>query len=155
WRARHTRCGATTAGSPFRVGLSAWRQKPWWHGWCAPNCSRADCSMGVSMTLSGVFRVASEVAWNRRAHGVSYRAQSREFQRFNRAIGSDRGEFLRYWLWDQERPLGERLAFLSNRERIPAEPLMNPREGSHQIRDKAWATAQLESAGLGASGTLA
>src|SRR5690606_6654868 len=30
-----------------------------------------------------------------------------------------------------------------------------PREGSHQIRDKAWATAQLESAGLGASGTLA
>jgi hypothetical protein len=66
-----------------------------------------------------------------------------------------RGEFLRYWLWDVRRPLHERMAFISSREKVAAEPLMNPPAAARQLRDKAWATAQLTAADVPTGEVLA
>lgn len=105
--------------------------------------------------LAGAIRVLSEVRAIRRDHGISYRTQWREYRRFARETGMVRAEFLRYWLWDVRRPLHQRMAFISSREKVPAEPLMNPPAAAHQVRDKGWATAQLDAAGVPTSEVLA
>ncbi|HRP07805.1 MAG TPA: sugar-transfer associated ATP-grasp domain-containing protein [Gemmatimonadales bacterium] len=107
------------------------------------------------MSVQGVRRFASDIAWVRRERGVGFRAQWREFRRFQAGTGITRGEFLRYWLWDVDRPIGQRMAIMSRRERLAAEQLMNPVEHRPLLQNKNWVDARLQAAGLRTSTTLA
>jgi hypothetical protein len=105
--------------------------------------------------LNGALRVAREVLAIRREHGISLATQWREYRRFARETGMVRGEFLRYWLWDVRRPLHERMAFISRRERVAAERRMNPLSAGVRVSEKVVATARLDAAGVPTADVLA
>ena len=104
--------------------------------------------MGLATKLGGLRRLVRSTSTIRRAHGIGYRTQWTEFRYFNRAIAINRAEFIGYGLWDVARPLGERLTMLSNHDRRLIEYRMNPRTPNLQVRDKAWATAELMDRGV-------
>lgn len=107
------------------------------------------------MRLSGIPRVINEVREIQRRYGFSFSLQWSEYQRFRRATGMSRGEFLRYRLWDVRLPLADRMAILCRRERVAAERLMNPEAASWQLNDKAWATEALSRGGVPTGEVLA
>ncbi len=105
--------------------------------------------------LSGVRRLLDNALTIRDRHGIGLRTQWRSFREFHQLFGINRAEFYGYWLWDTNRPMTDRLAFISNVERRAIEYRMNPVEPSCQIRNKAWATARLTEAGIPVGEVLA
>lgn len=100
------------------------------------------------MSLHGIRRTIEDLDWIRRERGVGITSVWREFGRFRSLTGMTRAEYLRYYLWDESIPYPNRLAMMSRKERLAAEPLLNPVEARPLHRNKAWVAARLEAAGV-------
>src|SRR5687767_8891163 len=95
-----------------------------------------------------VFRFLVLCNKNSRTRNVSMLSQFQDFLFFRKITRMSPLEFHLYELWDRQRPVEERLAFMSHEEHRELEAALNPREAVHALNDKRSAAKRLRDAGV-------
>lgn len=99
--------------------------------------------------LLAPFRLGSTAWLLWRSHGVPPHRSVRAFLEMRRRLGITRYDFLTYRLWDESRPLQERLAYMSLPDRLRLEDRINPLPDRRTLMsNKAEMSERLADAGL-------